>query len=103
MFDFEISVLLPIRKLVRFAYLLEVGKRNTLFKGLISVHGYPHEGTAEALLASYKNASLGVELRSKWCYANISNYTTFSTTLFIYFFFINLFIYLFLAALGLCC
>lgn len=81
MFDFEISVLLPIRKLVRYAYLLELGNRNTLFKDLISVHGYPHEGTKEALLASSKNASLGVELRSKWRYANISNYTTFSTTL----------------------
>lgn len=40
MFGFEVFLLLLIRKLVRYTYLLELGKKNTLFKELTPIPSY---------------------------------------------------------------
>lgn len=65
-----------------------VKERNTLLKELTSAPSYPHQERvggqvkekANKIFGFLKNASLGVKLRSIWCYEKVSDYTNFSTT-----------------------
>jgi len=59
MFGFEVFLLLLIRKLVRYTYLLELGKKNTLFKELTPIPSYLCQLRAGAQVKEGANKTVG--------------------------------------------